>query len=91
MPRGRFFFGPGFWKWGGWPYWAGWRHLYWMGPWAWRPGWWAPWRHFPAWGAGDPSPKEEAEFLKEQADLLRSEIEEIERRLKELEGKDKES
>ena len=65
MPRGRFFFGPGFWKWGRWPYWAGWRHFYCMGPWAWRPGWWAPWWHFHGWGLGDLSPKDEVEFLKE--------------------------
>ncbi len=92
MPRGRFFFGPGFWKGGPGPApWAG-------GGWGrgnpypfcrffpWLPrGWWA----YPgyAWGPapGGAAFPDEVEFLRQQAEFLQEQLKMINDRLNELE------
>ena len=88
MFRGKYWYGPGFWK----------RNTNWtpgsggfrgganphVSPDAVKPGW-APcfyWGH-------PPNPGEEARILREQADYLRSELEAIEKRLAELEQKER--
>jgi len=85
MPRGRFWYGPGFWKRGtDWvPGSGGFRgganpYLHQepaMTPWGWAP------CHY--WGP-PPTREEEARFLREQADYLKSELDALEKRLHEL-------
>jgi len=90
MPRGRYFFGPGFWKWGyGWFPGAGGFHGG-----AYHPWWWgyappADLSYYPPWpGYAAPSSQDEAEFLKSQAAALKQELDMIQQRLKELEDSD---
>ena len=87
MPRGKYWYGPGFWKRGtGWtPGSGGFRggaNPY-VGPVTADPGW-APCFY---WGPS-PDPQEQARELKQQADHLRAKLRAIEERLAELEKKD---
>ena len=87
MPRGSFFYGPGFWKGGPGPArGAGFRgnpHPFCRAfPWLPRR-WWAE----PSfnWPASTPGYESEAAFLRAQAEALRGQLEAIEKRLEELE------
>lgn len=88
MPRGRNWFGPGFWKEAGWhPGAGGFRG----GGYAYGPGpgwgscrWWyagpGPYQA-PGWSG----PEDEKAFLREQAEALKAELAEVEKRLGEME------
>lgn len=90
MPRGRYWYGPGFWKDASWHPVGGFRGGgFGRGP-GWGPGW-GPCR----WWYGAPGfyggpafsgPEDEKAFLKEQAELLKSELAELEQRMSELEA-----
>lgn len=102
MNRGRYWYGPGFWKqnrgWvpgsggfrGGYCQYAG------SGALEPEPRWWGRCGYFyPGYGFSqpwmdEPAPDDEALFLKDQVRLLRTELEEIEKRLAEL-GKEEQS
>lgn len=99
MPRGRYWYGPGFWKRGrGWvPGTGGFRggaYPY-GGPGAFWPRWWGPCHWvYPGYAPylpwmDEPGPEDEAQFLKEQAEMIRAELDEIEKRLAELGKKQK--
>ncbi|AFV12446.1 hypothetical protein Tph_c22560 [Thermacetogenium phaeum DSM 12270] len=97
MPRGRHYFGPGFWKGGPGP--APWAGGWWGGnpapfcrffPWLPRHWWAYPGWGFDAgwlpgyWGAEQDWKENEAAVLKQQAAFLEKQLEEINRRLGEL-------
>ncbi|HAA34107.1 MAG TPA: hypothetical protein DCD97_02220 [Firmicutes bacterium] len=94
MPRGRYWYGPGFWKRGtGWfPGSGGFRGgAYYGHPGAFSPPWrgacrWfgAGYMPYPYWWGDEPEPEDEVSFLKEQAEAIRAELKEIEKRLAEL-------
>lgn len=99
MPRGRNWYGPGFWKEPDWYPGAGGFRGDWPGrgpgwnPPGWGPGW-GPGRgpcHWwfagaaPYYGPAFSGPEEEKAFLKEQQDQLKAELNELEQRLDELE------
>ncbi len=103
MPRGRYWYGPGFWKRGtGWvPGSGGFRGGAYTNSAAaaagFYPGWFGPCHRY---GAGyfpyppwmlvpEPEPEEEADYLKQQAEAVRSELEEIEKKLADLENEQK--
>ncbi len=94
MPRGRFFFGPGFWKGGPGPWFGGWgagNPYPWCRFFPWLPRrWWAYPGAYPWWvpGPGGASLQAEADFLKQQASFLQQQLEAINTRLKELEKKE---
>lgn len=86
MPRGRYWYGPGFWKGPGWyPGAGGYRGGYGPGP-GWgfcRWGWAGAGPYYgPAW----PGPEDEKAFLREQAEALKAELAELEKRLHELDN-----
>ncbi len=94
MPRGRCWYGRGFWKQGrGWyPGAGGFRGggYFYDGPGAFGPNLrgycdypYPDYGFYPAW-MDEPAPEDEALFLKEQVQLIRTELEEIEKRLNEL-------
>ncbi len=102
MPRGRNWYGPGFWKRGtDWvPGSVGFRGgAYFHGhPWGFPPRWpgWGPCHWFtagygpyPPWAA-EPDPRVEAQLLREEAEALKAELQEIEKRLAELEQEETE-
>ncbi len=99
MPRGRFWYGPGFWKRGtNWvPGSGGFRggaNPQCFPPAAGRPPAWGGWGpcHYwgPAWGETPLAPQDEAQILREEAEQLRAELSDIESRLEELEKESKE-
>jgi len=93
MPRGRYWYGPGFWKWGTeWvPGSGGFRGAAYYGhTGAFFPRWrgacrWfdAVYMPYPYW-EDEPEPEDEVSFLKKQAEAIRAELKEIEKRLAEL-------
>ncbi|MDH7576834.1 MAG: DUF5320 domain-containing protein [Bacillota bacterium] len=99
MPRGRFYFGPGFWKGGPGP--APWAGGGWWGgnpspscrffPWLPRRWWAVPGTGFGAgwmpgpWGTGQGVTQDEAAVLKQQAEFLQQQLDGINKRLGELE------
>lgn len=88
MPRGRNWYGPGFWKGPGWvPGTGGFRGGYGYGP--------GPGRGFCRWGLAGAGPyygpawagpEDEKAFLHEQAGALKDELAEVEKRLAEIES-----
>ena len=95
MPRGRSWYGPGFWKEEGWrPGMGGYRRGYggWMGP---GPGWGGYGPGYCRWWAGpgtpgyyEPAfsgPDDEKVFLETQVEELKAELSEMETRINELE------
>ncbi len=90
MPRGRHWYGPGFWKGPDWiPGAGGFRGGgYGRGP-GWGPGW-GPCRWWfadpgPYYGPVFEGPEDEKSFLQEQAEQLKEELAEVEKRMAELE------
>ncbi len=85
MPRGRHWYGPGFWKGPGWvPGAGGYRGGYGPGP-GWgfcRWGWFGPGPYYGPYGT---APEDEKAYLHEQAKALRAELAELEKRLADLE------
>ena len=98
MPRGSYWYGPGFWKRGtGWfPGSGGFRGgAYFGAPGAFWPHCWGGCRWFDPgympyqpW-VDEPEPEDEARFLKKQAEAIKAELKEIEKRLAELEKEQK--
>jgi len=92
MPRGNFWYGPGFWKRPDWHPGAGGFRGGWQdrGP-EGGPGWcrgWGPCHWWPPglyYGPAFSSPEDEKEFLKDQQEQLKEELNELEQRLAELE------
>ena len=89
MPRGRYMYGPGFWKEPGWVPGAGGFRGGWhgRGP-GWGPGWgpcpWRPPGPGAYYGPAFSSPEEEKAFLNEQKEQLKEELSELEQRMAEL-------
>ena len=93
MPRGRSWYGPGFWKDAMWhPGAGGFRGGY-------APGWGCRWFHgspgpyyIPGWDGAYPSgPAEERAFLQDQREELKAHLSDLERRLAELDDAKEES
>lgn len=92
MPRGRFWYRPGFWKGPDWQPGAGGFRGGWYGrgP-GWGPGWgygWGPCHCRPPefdYGPAFSGPEDEKSFLKDQQEQLKEELAAIEQRLDELE------
>lgn len=96
MPRGRNWYGPGFWKDAGWyPGAGGFRG----GAYLYPPGWGCRWFHggpgpyfMPGWaGAYPPDSGEERALLQEQREELKAHLSDLEKRLAELEESNEDS